>query len=79
MNIQSYVGIILIGLNVPWYSKVDIGDLQNNLFRDIFIAGFAEEGKCQQEHICSSVAQRPKPVIILLSWIHEATINYNMK
>lgn len=41
----------------------DIG----HLFRDILIAGSAEEGKGQQEHICSSVAQRPKPVVILLS------------
>lgn len=44
----------------------DIG----HLFRDILIAGSAEEGKGQQEHICSSVAQRPKPVVILLSWIY---------
>jgi len=45
----------------------ELRGLQKNLLRDIFIAGSTEEGKCQQKHICSSIAQRPKPVVILLA------------
>jgi len=40
---------------------------KKNLLRDIFIAGSTEEGKCQQKNISSSIAQRPKPVVVLLS------------
>jgi len=46
-----------------------------NLLRDIFIAGFADEREGQQEHICTSITQRPQPVIILLSCIHQTTLS----
>jgi hypothetical protein len=41
-----------------------------NLLKEIFIAGFVDEREGQQENICTSVTQRPQPVIILLSCIH---------
>jgi hypothetical protein len=41
-----------------------------NLLGDISINGFADEREGQQENICTSVTQRPQPVIILLSCIH---------
>jgi hypothetical protein len=41
-----------------------------NLLGDISITGIADEREGQQENICTSVTQRPQPVIILLSCIH---------
>ena len=32
---------------------------KQNLFGDVLITGLADEGKGQQKHICSSIAQGP--------------------
>ena len=59
------IRVKLVGVNVSydWGIIKRLG--KKNLLRDIFIAGSTEEGTCQQKHICSSLAQRPKPVVIL--------------
>jgi hypothetical protein len=50
-----------------------------NLLGDISITGFADEREGQQENICTSVTQRPQPVIILLSCIHVKGVGLKKK
>ena len=40
------------------------------LFRNILITSLADERKCQKKNICTPVAERAQPVIVLLAWIY---------
>lgn len=50
-----------------------------NLFRNIFVTSFADEGKCQYENISSTVTQRSQPVIILLPCSFNNMLRANRK